>query len=122
MELFSSKSSTMPEVLGTSKSIYGFDPRSVPGCVLWLDGADSRTLSFSSGSNISSWADKSGNASNATATGTPTYNTTGLNSRPAVAFNGSCYFQGNVSITGQTLTCYVVGSYVSRTHNGQFDL
>jgi len=113
MELFSSKSSTMPEVLGTSKSIYGFDPRSVLGCVLWLDGADSRTLSFSSGSNISSWADKSGNASNATATGTPTYNTTGLNSRPAVAFNGSCYFQGNVSITGQTLTCYVVGSFVN---------
>ena len=111
--LFSSEPSTMPEILGTSKSIYGFDPRSVLGCVLWLDGADSRTLTFSSGSNISSWADKSGNGNNATATGTPTYNTAGLNSRPAIAFNGSCYFQGNVSITGQTLTCFAVGSFVN---------
>ena len=27
-------------MLGTSKSIWGFDPRSIPGCTLWLDGAD----------------------------------------------------------------------------------
>ena len=31
-------------MLGTSKSIWGFDPRSIPGCTLWLDGADESSL------------------------------------------------------------------------------
>ena len=31
-------------MLGTSKSIWGFDPRSIPGCTLWLDGADQSSL------------------------------------------------------------------------------
>ena len=87
-------------------------PTSIGGLALWLDAADASTLTLS-GSNITSWNDKSGNGNNATATGTPTYNTAGLNSRPATAFNGSCYFQGNVSITGQTLTCFAVGSFVN---------
>jgi len=87
-------------------------PTSIGGLALWLDAADASTLTLS-GSNITSWNDKSGNGNNATATGTPTYNTAGLNTRPATAFNGSCYFQGNVSITGQTLTCFAVGSFVN---------
>ena len=95
-----------------------FNPVDIPGCVLWLDGADGSFMTFS-GSNITQWNDKSGNGNNATATGTPTYNTTGLNSLPAVAFNGSCYFQGNVSITGQTLTCFAVGSFVNSNGSDQ---
>ena len=31
-------------MLGTSKSIWGFDPRSIPGCQLWLDGADAASV------------------------------------------------------------------------------
>ena len=60
----------MPEVVGTSKSIYGFDPRSVPGCILWLDGADSSTLFSNSttlasfGGTVGIWKDKSGNQAN----------------------------------------------------------
>jgi len=58
----------MPEVLGTSKNIYGFDPRSIGGCVLWLDGADSNVLySDASGTTLATvggavrrWNDKSG--------------------------------------------------------------
>ena len=42
----------------TSKSIWNFDPRSVPGCVLWLDASDSTTITRS-GSNMTQWADKS---------------------------------------------------------------
>jgi hypothetical protein len=73
-------------MLGTSKSIWGFDPRSVPGCQLWLDGADSSSMTFS-GSTITQWNDKSGNGKNAVSTGTPTYVSTG-----GVNFNGSSYF------------------------------
>jgi len=49
----------------SSKSISGFDPRSViPGCSLWLDAADSSTLTLS-GSNVIQWNDKSGNGNHA---------------------------------------------------------
>lgn len=36
-----------------------FLPTSIIGCGLWLDGADTSSLIFSSGSNISQWRDKS---------------------------------------------------------------
>ena len=50
-----------------SKNIWGFDPTSIGGCVLWLDGADSNTMFSDSGATIQSnvgdsvavWRDKS---------------------------------------------------------------
>ena len=75
-------------MIGTSKSIWGFDPRSVPGCQLWLDGADTSTLTGSS--PVTAWRDKSLNSVTLTATGAPTQTTVnGLNS---LSFNGSSYF------------------------------
>jgi hypothetical protein len=82
-----SKHITMPEIIGLSKSIFGFDPRSIGGCVLWLDGADATTLfsdtGGSAGSNstvgnpVRRWKDKSGQSndfSNQSASGVfPTY-------------------------------------------------
>ena len=58
----------MPEILGTSKSVYGFDPRSMGGCILWLDGTDPTTLySDAAGTTLATvggavrrWKDKSG--------------------------------------------------------------
>ena len=58
----------MPEVIGSSKSIYGFDPRSMGGCILWLDGADPTKLySDTAGTTLATvgnpvrrWKDKSG--------------------------------------------------------------
>ena len=47
----------MPEVLGTSKIISGFDPRSIGGCVVWLDGADEATKTLSS-TTVTAWASK----------------------------------------------------------------
>jgi len=38
---------TMPEILGTSKSIYGFDPRTIPGCVIWADASRLPSISGS---------------------------------------------------------------------------
>jgi len=63
----------MATVAVSSKSISGFDPRSaIPGCQLWLDAADSSTFTFSSGSNLSQWNDKSGNNNHVyTTVGTP---------------------------------------------------
>jgi len=85
----------------------------IPGCVLWFDAADTRTMTFSD-NTITSWRSK-GSATvstNVVAGGftNPTYTT--YNSLPAVEFNGtSTYIQtGNVSVpgTGTTwITCSV---------------
>jgi hypothetical protein len=54
--------------LPVSKNIWDFDPTSISGCTLWLDGADANTV-FSNtagttpatnGGNVSRWNDKSG--------------------------------------------------------------
>ena len=67
----------------------GFTPRQIGGLALWLDAADSSTISFSSGSNVSTWSDKSGNGRNATVyAGTPTYT-----SALGMTFNGSSSLQ-----------------------------
>jgi hypothetical protein len=43
-----------------------FDPRTVAACGLWLDSADRNTITLS-GSNVTRWSDKSGNARHADA-------------------------------------------------------
>ena len=71
-------------MLGTSKSISGFDPRTVPGCQLWLDGADTGSMTLS-GSNVTQWNDKSGNGYVMTNNrGTTTIATASLNSLTTV--------------------------------------
>lgn len=57
------KFASIPKTITTTTT---FLPTSIAGCALWLDGADPTTLVFSSGSNISQWNDKSGNAKNIT--------------------------------------------------------
>ena len=62
-------------------------PNNIAGLALWLDAADASTFSFSSGSNISQWRDKSSSGINmAYDTGTVVYNTTGFNNSPTIAF------------------------------------
>jgi Glycine rich protein len=70
---------------------FGFDPRKIPGCSLWLDGADplGNGVIPSSGSSLATWADKSGNNYSATqATGglQPTVSSSGI------LFNGSSQY------------------------------
>ena len=74
-------------MLGTSKSISGFDPRSIPGCALWLDGADTATMN--STPTVTSWTDKSGQGY--TVTGTATY------SAGTMTFNGTNQAFSNTS-------------------------
>jgi hypothetical protein len=47
-----------------------FDPRSIPGCGLWLDGSDTRTLTTNGSGNVTQWADKSAAEANMTPLGT----------------------------------------------------
>ena len=42
------------------RRIAPFSPTQVSGCQLWLDAADPATISFSSGTSVSQWNDKSG--------------------------------------------------------------
>jgi len=73
---------------GYSSSIAPFTPTSVTGCQLWLDAADSSTLTLS-GSSVTQWNDKSGNQRNfnqPTSGSRPTYVSNGLNNYPIVRF------------------------------------
>jgi sugar lactone lactonase YvrE len=78
-------------MIGTSKSIWGFDPRIVPGCALWLDGADQRAMTFS-GSSVTQWNDKSGNGYNFVTQGSfaaPVISNNAVGSLSAVSFTGN---------------------------------
>ena len=83
-----------------------FYPTDISGCQLWLDGADRTSMTFSSGSSVSSWRDKSGNGLNVSTTANfPVYTTTGVQftgSTPTVLSNTAAY--------GATtaLNCFVV--------------
>jgi hypothetical protein len=68
-----------------------FNPLSITGAQLWFDAADTSTMTFS-GSTVTQWNDKSGNARNATngADAAPTYSPKGFNGGyPGLFFNGS---------------------------------
>lgn len=65
-------------------------PLNVANCQVWLDAADQATIQYSSGSNVSSWRDKSGVGNNAsTSTNYPTYSQSSLNRLGTIRFNGA---------------------------------
>ena len=100
----------LPQV---SKNIWDFDPRSIPGCQLWLDGADQSSMTFS-GSTITQWNDKSGRGISIPSTGTPTITT--VNGRSSVSFNGSSYFIRS-NFTGLFNSSYVSWIAVANVTN-----
>lgn len=85
-----------------------FNPLLLPNLQLWLDASDASTFTFSSGTNISVWADKSGRANNATLTsGTVRRSTDG--SRTTVDTTATGYLTTTVSSTyTNTLTICVM--------------
>lgn len=76
-------------------------PSDIDGLHVWLS-ADTIT-GKSNGAALTTWADRSGNGYDATASGAPTYRTSVVNGEPVVRFNGTTdYFTfGNV-LTGLT--------------------
>lgn len=86
-----------------SKYFSGFNPLVIPGCALWLDAADPSTLTLS-GTNVTAWADKSGNSNNATAqTGNATYSSNG------VVFTGAQMLQTPLSAVMTQQSVFFVG-------------
>jgi hypothetical protein len=81
-----------------------FYPTDIPGCSLWLDAGDRSSMTFSSGSNVSAWADKSGLGNNVTvASGTPVYESNGI-TLAAAALQTSTY----TTISAGETVIYVV--------------
>jgi hypothetical protein len=77
----------MTSVAKYAKDYSTFDPRYISGCTLWLDGDDSSTITFSSGSSVGTWRDKSTSGNNATGgTNKPIYPQTLSNGRKALLF------------------------------------
>jgi len=102
-------------MIGASKSIWGFDPRNIPGCVVWLDAADSNTLTLS-GSNITAWRDKStfSNNVNSISATAPTYNSTD-SSVNFVASSGT-FLRGTMSATySNSASVFVVASIATQS-------
>ena len=88
-----------------------FQPVDIPGCLLWLDAADtsSNSITFSSGTTVSAWLDKSGNGNNGTANTGVAWAANGMGTNlPGMTFTNSQWFLGNISITGATMTVFGV--------------
>ena len=89
---------------------YGFTPITIDGCVLWLDGADSSTLSLS-GTSVTQWSDKSIalNHANIVTSTPPTYSS----SSKAVVFTAanSTGIRGNMSSSSTNASVFIVSSY-----------
>lgn len=114
-------------VATSSKSISGFDPRSLSGCVLWLDADDPYTLfSDAAGTTlatttVNAWKDKSTNALLfAGGTSGPTLTrSAGMNSRPYLNFNGTSNYLLNTSLSiSQPYTVFATGYWLGGTASG----
>ena len=91
-----------------------FDPRSLPRCFLWLDADDSNEFSFSSGSNITFWRDKSTSQNDVCASGVPQRIENVWNGKPGVFFNGTSFFVRSIpENTSNELTGFVVADISS---------
>jgi len=106
---------------GSLSLLTTFSVPGISGCTLWLDAADSSTFTFSSGSNISQWRDKSSSALTGTAVNSPTLIQSGINGFPSVSFNGSSQYInfGNVLNMGTNhIYVFVVCQFSSTAGGG----
>jgi hypothetical protein len=92
----------------------GFNPKSIAGLEVWVDGSDSTTFTLN-GSTVSQWSDKSGNSrhfSQATALRQPAVTTAAKNGKSAVSFTSdwmtgsSTYDVGSVFLVWEQPTAF----------------
>jgi len=87
-----------------------FTPRQIAGCSLWLDAADSTTITLSSG-NMIQWNDKSGNGYNLTPFGgysNVTVSSSYKNFLNVLNFSGSGLYRSPASSSVYPQDCYIV--------------
>lgn len=90
-------------------------------CALWFDGGDATTLTLS-GSNVTAWRDKSGNANNINSfvSTPPTYSSsTGILTFTSTAGTGTTSSVVNLTSTNLTTVFYVAVMTPNFTDNGQ---
>lgn len=98
-------------IIASSKYTVSGPP--VSGYSFWLDADDATTFTFSSSNVVSAWADKSGNANNATqatVANQPTKESSVLNGKPGVRFsaNADKALGLGTKIGGTTQTTFMV--------------
>ena len=84
----------------------GFNPKSISGLKLWLDVANTSSLTFN-GSTVSQVNDLSGNgfhATQGTANNQPTYQATGANGKPTLYFDSTDSVTSSATIADYFLT------------------
>jgi hypothetical protein len=84
----------------------GFNPRSIPGLKVWLNAANSSSMTFN-GSTVSQVNDLSGNGFHATqgiANNQPTYQATGFNGRPTLFFDTNDSVTSSATVADYFLT------------------
>jgi len=92
-----------------------FTPTQISGCQLWFDATDSSTLT-TSGTTVTSWKDKSSNASTATASGTAIIlsNFSGAGGLAGLYFQGapSTFLNGGFArpILGYGITVFIIST------------
>jgi len=84
-----------------------FTPDLLPGCILWLDAADTTTL-VTSGSSVTTWNDKSSNAFNVSFAVSPTTGTQTLNGNNVLVFAGARGSNLNCIVSADTHTLIAV--------------
>lgn len=93
----------------------GFDPSLYGTLALWLDAADSSTLTLSS-TTVTQWRDKSTLANNAAPVGSPVFASTGLNGKQSISLDGaSMGFRGALANTGTVSTTFIVATLNTST-------
>jgi hypothetical protein len=111
----------MAAIIGLAGQQYSaFDPRTIPGCVVWLDGQDPGAFTYSTAPTLTRWANRANGATDAIATGSPTVST--LNGKPAVQLGTGNFFNGAISptIAGVTVSYFaVVATTVPSTTTAQ---
>jgi hypothetical protein len=98
-----------------------FTPTSIAGCQLWLDAADTSSMSFSSGSNINQWRDKSGLTNHATGVNSPVLSGNAISTYQAVTSTTNQYFTGSTSVTGTTVTVFSIAKTTRTLPNASSD-
>jgi hypothetical protein len=90
-----------------------FSPTQISGCSLWLDAADSSTVTLS-GSNVTQWNDKSGINNNAVVPSggtSPIYQVNSLNTQATISFGASndvLFVANNFAMSLFPSLCYFI--------------